>query len=112
MILTNEREVIKMKMMSCKSCELSNTCDEKTDGEFGRCLLRDRLLGIPSEFYQKELNILKCAEKDLKNNIQILIDNDVELPNNHSIVAKGEYFYLFLYDRNEVKSLPFVGIFI
>ena len=51
-------------------------------------------------------------EKDLKNNIQILIDNDIELPNNHSIVTKGEYFYLFLYDRNEVKNLPFVGIFI
>lgn len=112
MILTNEREVIKMNMMSCKICEFSNTCDEKMDGKFGGCLLRDRLLGIPSGFYQKELNILKCAEKDLKNNIQILIDNDVELLNNHSILAKGEYFYLFLYDRNEVKNLPFVGIFI
>ena len=105
-----------MKPMTCAKCEFFKTCNNASrflkDHKFGRCTIRDRLLGISEDFYKKELNILKCVEKDLKNNIQILIDNDIELPNNHSIVTKGEYFYLFLYDRNEVKNLPFVGVFI
>lgn len=105
-----------MKSISCKECEFFNTCKYRNkfliDNRFGRCTIRDELLGITEDFYKKELNILKCEEKDLKNNIQILIDNDIELPKYHSIVVKGEYFYLFLYDRNEVKTLPFIGIFI
>ena len=105
-----------MKSMTCEKCEFFKTCNNASrflkNHKFGRCTIRDRLLGISEDFYKKELNILKCEEKDLKTNIQILIDNCVELPQNNSIISKGDYFYLFMYDRNEVKTLPFIGIFI
>jgi hypothetical protein len=54
--------------------------------------------------------ILRCKEKDLKDNIIVLCKNMVNgIPNIPTIIGKGRYFYFVLEDKREVEKLPLKG---
>lgn len=58
----------------------------------------------------KNTAILRCKEKELRDNIIILCENMVNgIPNIPTIIGKGRYFYLVLEDKNEVSKLPLKG---
>lgn len=58
----------------------------------------------------KNIVILKCKEKDLKENIRVLCDNAVEgVAGIPSVVGKGRNFYFTLRNRDEIEKLPLKG---
>ena len=58
----------------------------------------------------ENIAILRCEEKDLKDNIIILCKNMVHgIPNIPTIIGKDRYFYFVLEDKREVEKLPLKG---
>lgn len=58
----------------------------------------------------ENIAILRCEEKDLKDNITILCKNRViVIQNIPTIIGKGRYFYFVLEDKREVEKLPLKG---
>ena len=54
--------------------------------------------------------ILKCKEKDLLHNLTVLCKCPAKIiPNVPVVIGKGRYFYLPLFDVDEIKGLDVKG---
>lgn len=53
--------------------------------------------------------MIKCKEKDVLHNLNLLINNDVRALPHISLMCSNKYFYFFIADLDEIKNLDIKG---